>query len=288
MNTANNKNRITDEGWRNTFRNALGISNNSVIELHPQAQEETMLTSRSILKASTNDVSIIERNKIGIGQVGGDKKKLGINTLTYNTNEKRTSEFHTQNSTTILESKACTSSDLSKPAKKQSKGKHLHVNVPHSNDSDDDSPTPQSSHYLPLAESILGEMMININEEEAYIHYLKQLLVLEKTEILDDFKILQFTNTLAPKHGQVKTTKHNSRITGNHDEVKNSKNKMPQMVELNATFLGRHLDRLDLRKSLLENIHDHCKDDETYKTFFNKLFDFEESLIMENVRTDLE
>jgi hypothetical protein len=131
-------------------------------------------------------------------------------------------------------------------------------------------------------------MMMNIKNEEAYIHYLKQLLVLESTAILDDFKIVEFNDPLAPKHLKVKTTKRNARQTGNHDQVKKSKSKKPQMVELNVQFLGRHLDRLDLRKSLLENVHDHCKDEETYKIFFNKLFDFEESIIMEQGKSILE
>ena len=111
MNTANNKNRITDEGWRNTFKNALGISTNIDTELHQQAQEENsnMQTSRTIPNTSKNDVSITERNKTGIG---GNKQKLVINTISYNTKEKRTSEFHNQNTTIISEIEACSSSCL--------------------------------------------------------------------------------------------------------------------------------------------------------------------------------
>ena len=56
MNTQNNKNRITDEGWTNTVRNVLGISKNLVTELPLQTQEETsnMLTSTTLPKSSKN------------------------------------------------------------------------------------------------------------------------------------------------------------------------------------------------------------------------------------------
>ena len=286
MNTANNKSRITDEGWTSTVQNALGISTNMDTELHSQVQEEisNKLTSRSGPKTSKKYVSSIEKKKTGIGQVGGDDEKMGIYTITYNKKETQSSEFDTQRLTSISEAKACSSRALSKPSGKQNKQRRLQLNVPHSDDSDDNSSTPQKSRYLDLAENILFEMMINIEKEEAYIYYLQQLLVLENTATLDDFKILEFNDPLAPKHLKIKTTKQNAR----HDQVKISKNKKPQMVKLNVQFLGRHLDRLELRKSLLENVHDHCKDDKTYKLFFNKIFDFEESIIMEQCKSVLE
>ena len=291
MNTANNKIRITDDGWTSTVRNALGISTNTVTELEPfRTQEETsnMLTSRSRPNASKKYVSTMKRNKIGIGQIDRDKQKLGIYTISYNTKETQTCEFHTENPITALNVKACSSSALSKPPQKQNRERCLQMSVPHRDDSDDDSPIPQKSRYFQLAEYILSKMMTTINEEDAYIHYLKQLLFLENKAMLGDFEILEFNDTLARKHRKVKTTKQTPKLTDNHDQLKHSKNKMPQLVELNVKFLGRQLDRVDLRKSLFENFHDHCKDDKTYKIFFNKLFDFEESLIMDNVRANLE
>jgi hypothetical protein len=261
-----------------------------VTELHSQDHEETsnMPTCRSGPKTSNNYVSSIERKKTGIEQVGRDGRKIAIYTISYSSKETQSSEFDTQRLTSISEAKACSSRALSKPSGKQNKQRRLQLNVPHSDDSDDNSSTPQKSRYLDLAENILFEMMINIEKEEAYIYYLQQLLVLENTATLDDFKILEFNDPLAPKHLKIKTTKQNARQTGNHDKVKKSNNKKPQMVEFNVQFLGRHLDRLELRKSLLENVHDHCKDDKTYKLFFNKIFDFEESIIMEQCKSVLE
>ena len=291
MNSAETKIRITENGWTSTVRIALGISNNSVTELQLRSQEETpnMLTSSSKPTASTKYVSIIKRNETENGQAGKDKQNLGVYTISYNPKKTQTSEFDTESPITVLNVKACSSSALSEPPKKQNEGRCLQMNVSHIDDSDDDSPIPQRSRYLQLVEYILSAMMMNINEEEAYIHYLKQLISLENTANLGDFIILEFNNPLAPKHGKVKKTNQISNsLTVNHGQLTNSKNKMPQLVKLDVKFLGRHLDRLDLRKSLLENFYDHCKDDETYKIFFNKLFDFEESLIMDNVRAHFE
>jgi hypothetical protein len=280
LNTSNNKDRITDEGWWSTVRYALGMPNKNVTEIHSQAQEETfnMQTHRTKANHSKKYVSSIERTNATMGQVDGNKQKSGIYTVSYNKNKTQTFEFDTQSF--ISEVKACSSNGTSKPSRKQHEVNHL--NLPDSGESDDDSSTSQGSRYLHLAGKILFEMRMNIDKEEVYIHYLKQLLVLDKETILDDFKILEINSPPTQKHGKVKTTKQNARLRGNSDELEKSKNQKKPTVELNIQFLGRHLDRLDLRKGLLENSQDHCKDDKTYKIFFNKIFDFEESLLMEH------
>ena len=278
LNTSNNKDRITDEGWWSTVRNALGMPNNNVTEIHSQTQKETFHLQTNISTMVETCVSTIERTNATMEQVGGSKQKSGIYTISYNTKETQNWEFDTQNF--ILEVKACSSNGTSKPTRKQHEVNHL--NLPDSGESDDDSSTSQGSRYLHLAGKILFEMRMNIDKEEVYIHYLKQLLVLDKETILDDFKILEINSPPTQKHGKVKTTKQNARLRGNSDELEKSKNQKKPTVELNIQFLGRHLDRLDLRKGLLENSQDHCKDDKTYKIFFNKIFDFEESLLMEH------
>jgi hypothetical protein len=268
LNTSNNKDRITDEGWWNTVLNALGMSTNNVTETHSQSQKETfnMPTCRARAKNSKKCGSNIERTNAAIGQVGGNEQNSGIYTVSYNKKE----NF-------ILEVKASSSNGKSEPSIKQHEVNHL--NFPHSDDSDDDSSTPQRSRCLHLAEKILFEMMMNVDKEEVYIHYLKQLLLLGMAPILDDFKILEFSPQPAPTHGKIKSSKQNTRVRSNPDELEKSKNQKPELVELNVQ---RHLDRLDLRKSTLQNYQDHCKDDEEYKIFFDKLFDFEESLFMEH------
>ena len=280
LNTSNNRDRITVDGWCNTLRNGLRMSTNNATEIHAQAQEETfnMQTYRSRVNQSKNSNSNIERTSAAIGQVGESKQKSGIYTVSYNKKETQTSDIDSESF--ILEVTACSSNGISRPSTEQHEVNHL--NSPDSDDSDDNSSTPKRSRYLHLAEKILFEMVMNIGKEEIYIHYLKQLLVLGKATLLDEFKILMFSSLPAPKHYKGKTTKQNSRRRGNPDELEKSKNKKPQMAELNAHFLGRHLDRLDLRKSLLENYQDNCTDDETYKIFFNKICDFEESLFKEH------
>ena len=278
LNTSNNKDSIADEGWFSTVRNALGMSNNNVSKIHSQAQEETINMNRTQTKHSKKYISTTERNNETMGQVGGSKQKSGLYTVAYNAKENGTSEFDTQTFTSDVN--ACSSKGISKPSRKQYEGNHL--NLSDSGNSDDESSIPQRSRYLRLAEQILFKMMMNIDKEEVYIHYLKQLLFLDKETILDHFKILEFNLPPAPNRGKVKTTKQNARLRGNPDELEKLKCRNTQMEELNVQFLGRHLDRLDLRKSLLENYQNNCKDDETYKIFFNKLFDFEESLLMEH------
>ena len=58
-----------------------------------------------------------------------------------------------------------------------------------------------------------------------------------------------------------------------------SKNVSAPKNELNVQLLGRAFDRLETRKSLLQNYQEYCNDEVSYKKFCDMLFDFEENLI---------
>ena len=56
-------------------------------------------------------------------------------------------------------------------------------------DDDDDGSEvelPQNSQYLLLSQSILSEMIINVNNEHSYLHYLKQLSFVENSYVKND------------------------------------------------------------------------------------------------------
>jgi len=190
LNTSNNKDRITDEGWWSTVQNALGMSNNNCTKRHSQTQQETfnMQTHRTRTKHSVKNDSSIERTNARLDHVNGIRKKSDIYTVSYNTKETETSESDTQRF--ILEVNECSSSGITKPSRKHHEVNHL--NLQDSDDDNDDAWRPHRSRYLHLAEKILFEMMMNIDKEEVYIYYLKQLLVLDKAAILDDFKVLEY------------------------------------------------------------------------------------------------
>lgn len=261
-NTSDNENRIIDEGWSNTFRNTLGISTNDM-ELTSQSHEETTHTQTSRYRPnhSKKYISSITGNKTAIGQLGENKQNSDVYTISPNTKETPTSQFDTENLITASEIQSCSCSAKGKQPAMEDKENRLQVNLEDGGLDDEDSSNPRRSRYLRLAETILFEMKMNINEEEVYIHYLKQLLVLENKTALDNFKIFPYNVPLVPKPVKVKTSKQSVKLRSNHDIVNTSKNRKPHIDELDVKFLGRNLDRLDLRKCLFENSQDYCKDE---------------------------
>ena len=92
-------------------------------------------------------------------------------------------------------------------------------------------------------------MMRNIDKEEIYIHYLKQLLDLDKETNLDNFEIFEFISPHFQKHGKVKTTKRNARLGDNASVLEKSKNQTPQMQEI--LVLGTNNFRLKMKASFV-------------------------------------
>ena len=131
----------------------------------------------------------------------------------------------------------------------------------------------------------MSKMIINVDYEDSYIHYLKQLLVIkdihsENVLSLDKFTIIHVNElNVVSKHVRKKTTKQEIKEGKNHVPLETSKNTWNQTDELHVRFLGRHLDRVEIRRTLLENFQIYCKDEQTYEEFFNRLIDFEESVV---------
>ena len=82
------------------------------------------------------------------------------------------------------------------------------------NGDDDDGSEPelpQNSRYLLLTRSIFSEMIINVNNEHSYLHYLNQLSVVENLYVkndtlLKDFKLLKIDELSVPKQCKIKNT----------------------------------------------------------------------------------
>ena len=128
-----------------------------------------------------------------------------------------------------------------------------------------------------------------MNNEKNYIHYLKELVRLETMkdkngDELRDFEVAIVDTCQVPKLGKTGT----SDAQMNNEEVI-----LPCTISTistcdafdytdasNFNFLGRFLDRLELRKGILGNIQINCMNARSYEEMFNALMDLEEGLVM--------
>ena len=95
--------------------------------------------------------------------------------------------------------------------------------------------------------------MSNINNERAYVHYLNQLSLFEqhlkkKNGASNEFDIVHDIDTTST-------------------------------TNLLLNLIGKSLDRIEIRKILLQGFEEHCHDEEAYEVFLDLLFDREEDFI---------
>ena len=273
MNTSFNKDRIIDDGWKSVILNSLksvfkcfykfwssGEERNSDAEA--QAEEQSMKTrrARSIKKDNLNQsVSIKPEPDISIISLEGRMKDNDLGPSTSDGKQADPDGYRN-----IIESQA-------------------------SIDSDEDSNklTNNKCSRLKKGENILSSMWYNLNDEEVYIHYFKQLVDLEypseenMVEHYDNFQLTPYSKM--PNRDKACGTKrsHANQNTKKPSRklIKHSDPSRAEEVILNVNFLVDWNERKVERKTLLEDFSKNCEDEISYQRIVNKLISFEENLI---------
>ena len=127
-------------------------------------------------------------------------------------------------------------------------------------------------------------MLSNIENEDAYLHYFRQLAIFEEDLNHQDesiiFEIKHFNYNQNKRKGIVKRS--NKNLDREAVQLANSKNTRPEIIELKVNLAGKQVDRIAIRRDALQNLYDHNNDDDLYEEFLDKLIAFEESLIEDN------
>ena len=153
-----------------------------------------------------------------------------------------------------------------------------------------ENPPKPTNNHLCLAEKILENMLKNVINEDVYSYYLRELIRLENAneqggEALDQFEIIGLDDFIAPRHRKTKLskTKLKTEEVDGYLGTKISNISQYEEYQRNTSqthFLGRFLDRLDLRKDMLRRYAAHCKDKKSYRQLFDSILDLEEGLVM--------
>ena len=288
VNTSNTRNRITDHGWLTLFPSYIRVFTN--IEQSSSQQREENSTIKTVgarLKRSKTPDGRIRRNNAKNGHVQTKNHEPDISTISHTVEMIPVSLFPAHNKTYIPEEQPSVSNCKYNASNKQKDGRCAQINlmdIDDDDDSDSDFKPHQKSRYLFLSETLISEMIININNEDAYLHYLKQLSLLNNSYDVsnrsqNDFKIIEYNEGLTPKQGKIKSSSHQMKARYNHDPAIILNTTGIQENHLDAVLHRGYLDRLEIRRKLFHDFQNVFKDENTCKVFLNKVFDIEESLI---------
>ena len=324
MNTDYNKNLVTEYGFFNTIRNALRFPCNGKetkenqtspennIGKQQQGEESVRPFSASTTRKETKETQTSPEKENGkqqqeaesVGPLSASKtrvKEIRISLedkLNYSSIQSpdifivSRSEENAQwaprneNDAFNLSQDPCPSNYIDHVSHQERTSTSEERNTSTANDETWTSPI---NRHLYLAEIILSRMVAYMNNEMTYIHYLKELVRLEKENDQngDDLKFFEITSVdkcHVPKLRYADTLdaplNHEEAIIPSIMSTKAQYDAFDHTNASNANFLGRFLDRTELRKRILCNIQIKCMNSGSYEEMFNELMDLEEGFVM--------
>ena len=294
MNTSHNKNLLIDYGWMNTIRNVLGpltetrlifvqalvrytnILRSSIHNKRNRTEQERTINDEQGKQNGPDAKDHLHHTDVESRSCGGQASDIYMISKTTENNLVQERKDY------IPEEEPCAYSAVLMFNGEQKETKLPEDNCSGSDDNNDDDRNIHHGNYrLFFAEKILSLITININNEDAYLHYINQLAKLEdanndKNFVLPEFQITSFTTAPTPKQGKIKSSNNQAKNTASLSKTKTLKG---QKIESEAKLLGPFSERLYKRTAALENFHEHCNDDNSLDMFLKKIFDLEESLI---------
>ena len=294
MNTSHNKNLITEHGFLNTLRNAIQIPCNlqkrnveegdSLANWKDEKQKNNKLDDNAApSKSHVKEMNVSFGDRLNYSSIQSPDIYI-ISRSDKDTKWEHCNDddgFHSQHD-------PCPSHSSVEVTNQEEEEQQVPHQILFATRKEN---LPQrTSKYLCLAEKILENMLENVMNEDAYSYYLRELIRLEKandegSEALDQFEIIGINDLIAPRQGKMKRSKTKLKTEDVDGYIGKKICNISQYEEYQrntsrTNFLGRFLDRLDLRKDMLRRYGAHCKDKESYRQLFDSILDLEEGLVM--------
>ena len=279
MNTKYNKDRILDDGWKKVILN-------SVMAFSPKIRRQTT-TSEDNLAVSKIKEPESEMTK------ESETKKIDADLLIVSI-EYDAEESNVRPSTS---NEGIAKSESIQPDERQSEiPRPKRIIYPDSSietETDDEIPKEApKSYHLQKGTEILALMWLSLEKEDAYIYYFHQLLELEELvkdgkskQRLKKFEVVLFSNFLDKPSAFRRKTSDPSRISQQTNPVygnvglTKSKSHKSNELQLDVTFIGELLDRIEQRRYNMAGFLMSCENDILFEDFVAKLISFEEELI---------
>ena len=303
MNTSHNKHLIVDNGLWNTIRNATGLP--LKYSWKPRAvYRRGVSTLKRPINRHNDTICSVDSIKPGTSKDTTEDNHFEKNSLTSIAchHPQQGSIFTLSNGTTKYIPLGMVHNYEDSCITKVTGTKHHAELKSHWPFPTFDSPIPYKEEFLydgygfHVGKELLWYMTNNINDEEAYLYYFRQLLEYEecskiKGEVNNKEFVIAHNNhtqrvkTSRPKRSTLQMGK--STVLDENKECKNDTRKVVSKCEskfhnelkLKADFKIQLKDRIRKRKNILKDIHAQCRDIKGYQRYFNMLVDFEEGMI---------
>jgi hypothetical protein len=307
MNTSYHKSRIVDNGWKSVILNCVSVPFYYVFphrRIPPsQRPHDSKLPSLAIEQQSnTKDIQGINHRSLNSTLVNLPKPKIEILKQVHGNEQSNISiiskleiDIHSSaNISTHSQQEyepAQSTSNTNKIIPGRENAILLVRNISPDLESDDGDKMHRKSYRLRTGEEILRNMWNNINNEDSYMHYFRQLVEFESSVNccengnLDIFQIIQFSISNGTKQCKIKGSGicvRNDTVPGTTktSDIGRFKNKPLEEITLKVNFSVELLiDRIQIRQVILKHFQIHCDDKKSYESFINGVFNFEESLI---------
>ena len=324
MNTDYNKNLVTEYGFFNTIRNALRFpcygketkgnqtSPENNIGKQQQGKESEGHLSSSTTRKETKESQTSPEEEVGRQQQGGESvgplsaSKIRVKEIRISLEDKlnyssiqspdifiisrseKNAKWSPRNENDAFNfsQDPCSSNYINHVSHQE---RTSTSEVRNTSTTNDETWTSPINRHLYLAETILSRMVANMNNEETYIHFLKELVRLEKEndqngDELKFFEIASINEYHAPKlrySDELDAPLNNEEvIIPSITSTKSTYDAFDYTDASNINFLGRFVDRVELRKRILCNIQKTCMNTGSYEEMFNELMDLEEGFVM--------
>jgi hypothetical protein len=282
MNTSFNKDRIIDDGWKTVLQNSLPkhfqcISRQRISVAGTISADQTLTNQKS--NADGNSRSELQSSVYTVPMPSCSVYSTGKNSLC----------------------KANKSKHFSNTAKEQGPIQERKTKLNPMQKSNSESETDCCADVksridirLEMKQKILSRMLLDINDENIYLHYFRQLVNLDHAfkgcpnmtpDLFENFEIIPFESDNPSKIGKVKRS--NQLDSLNIVPLQNARKTKCKNTTAERThfthfrFSVNISDRTKMRRELLEEFNFECNNDNVYDDFFNRLVDVEENLIKE-------
>ena len=307
MNTSYNKGRIIDEGWKTVVQNSFFFIKNC-FSRRRELQYSPNLEHRSSLKnCNKNQIkSNRKKNQVCSSKLDHDNEPSTLaqpsNAPIKNASEISIIATREYDITPSETQTLCQIEDLEptpgNSLRYSNRSRRRKINLMEqksSLDSEEESNNPYiqgTTSSVILGEKILSKMAENLNYEDAYIHYFRQLV--EYEEILkcqnplqeQNYEIVPFFDFKNLKNVKVKCSNNliqnnsrNRKQRTTNDHEYRYKNHIHNELPLNINFSVDYIMRAQLRRDMLKHYQRFCAEESRYHNFIDSLIEFEESLI---------
>ena len=281
MNTPHNKDRVIDDGFKNTVKNGLGLP------FHLKVTADSSRNGERNREENGNNLTSSKTRKTAKSSFIR-KQKLARNDMNEADTLPKANTFPLENLqcnvTNTLNDKPSTSNGLFESIERYQR--ECAIQKSSSLSDEDDSATCIQKHLrFQTVESIICHMRENVHSEEAYLHYFLQLIQYEENVkdnkvSQDKFEVTIFESAQPLRRTQSKSKRSNQRVIGDPKLISKTldQSSAQQSVMLRADLLAKKIDRIEKRRVILENFEDYCNDEESYRRYLTKIIDLEENL----------